>query len=134
MNNLLFFICVILVSRTDQMQNPFFTSPESSVEIITQLLKSEDWKTLSSYYHIENGNQAMIDSLLSGEYFFRKERPEAAHPGDFWKYKHPFSPGFTYSSHEKIAEDLIKVNLIIEIDQGDGIIQTGRDSYLLKKL
>ena len=115
------------------MQNLFFPSPETSVEIITQLLKSEDWKTLSSYYYLDDGNQALIDSLLSGDYFIRRKRPDVAHPGGFWKYKHPFSPGFTYSSHEQIAEDIIKVHLTIEIDQGDGMIQTGWDSFVLKK-
>ena len=115
------------------MQDLYFPGPEASVEIITQLLISEDWSSLSSYYYLDEGNGGMIDSLLSGDYFIREERPEVAHPGGFWKYKHPFSPGFQYSSHEEISEDHIKVNMTIEIDQGDGMIQVGRESYLLKE-
>ena len=121
------------MSFTAQVQNLFFTSPEASVEIITQLLINEDWSTLSGYYHLDDRNEGLIDSLLSGDYFIRKEMPEVAHPGGFWKYKQPFSPGFTYSSHEQISNALIKVNLTIEIDQGDGMIQVGRESYLLKE-
>ena len=126
-------ICIILNSFTAQLQNLFFPSPEKSVEIITQLLKSENWSTLSSYYYIIDGNQELIDSLMSGEYFIRREMPEVAHPGGFWKYRHPFPPGFTYSSHEIIKENFIKVILIIEIDQGEGLTQVGKASFLLKK-
>jgi len=114
------------------MQDLYLPGPEASVEIISQLLLSEDWTTLSSYYYLDDNNKGLIDSLLSGDYFIRRERPEAAHPGGFWKYKHPFSPGFKYESYVQIAEDVVKVNLVIEIDQGDGMIQVGRESFLLK--
>jgi len=105
-------IFIFLNSFFPQVQNLYFPNPESSVEIITQLLLSEDWKTLSSYYYLDEVNQNLLDSLQSGEYFIRKDRPEAAHPGGFWKYKNPFSPGFNYDSHEQMTEDLIKVNLM----------------------
>jgi len=115
------------------VENLYFSGPEKSVEIITQLLRTEDWATLSAYYHIADQDQQLLDSLLSGDYFIRKERPEAAHPAGFWRYRHPFSPGFSYSWHETIEEDLIKVHLIIEIDQGEGMIQKGEDYFLLGK-
>ena len=130
--DMLLIICIILNFNTVQMQQLFFSSPEESVEIITGLLLSEDWRTLSAYY-IHDGNQELLDSLLSGDYFIRREMPELTHPGGFWRYRHPFSPGFKYHSHEQVADDLIKVNLIIEIDQGDGMMQVGKSSYLLKR-
>jgi hypothetical protein len=133
LKNLLLLICIILNSFTAQLQNLFFPSPEKSVEIITQLLKSENWSTLSNYYYTIGVNQELIDSIMSGEYFLRREMPEVAHPAGFWKYRHPFPPGFNYSSHEKIKENLIKVNLIIEIDQGEGLTQVGKASFLLRK-
>lgn len=129
---MLLLIFIILNFNTVQMQQLFFPGPEESVEIITGLLLSEDWRTLSGYYIID-GNQELLDSLLSGDYFIRREMPEVTHPGGFWKYRHPFSPGFKYHSHEQVADDLVKVNLIIEIDQGDGMIQVGKSSYLLKR-
>jgi len=133
-NKILLLFCLILNSFTIQLQDLYFRSPQESVEIITQLLKSEDWKTLSSYYSFEVQDDELLDSLKSGDYFIRKERPEVSHPGGFWKYRQPFPPGFTYSYQETIAEDIIKVHLEIEIDQGEGMIQRGQDSYLLKKL
>ena len=133
LKNLLLLSCLILYSFTTQLEPLYFSGPEESVKIITQLLRTEDWATLSAYYHIPDQDQQLLDSLLSGDYFIRKERPEAAHPAGFWRYRHPFSPGFSYSWHETIKEDLIKVHLVIEIDQGQGMIQTGMDSFLLIK-
>ena len=37
------------------------------------------------------------------------------------------------AGHTQIKENLIKVNLIIEIDQGEGLTQVGKASFLLKK-
>ena len=109
----------------------FFSSPQESVEIITQLLGDEDWETLSSYYRIESQSRPLLDSLLSGDYYVRKEPPETAHPAGFWKYRHPFPPGFTYAWHEALEEDVIRVHVAIEIDQGDGTTQQGQASYLM---
>ena len=113
-------------------QNSYFSSPQESVEISSKLLIEEDWEELSSYYSLGNTDEGIIDSLKNGSYFIREERPEATHPGGFWKYKHPFSPGFKYLTHSE-SGDTIKVDLIIEIDQGGGIIQQGRSSFYLKK-
>ncbi len=133
MNKIFLVFCLILNSYTSQLQDLYFSSPRESVEIIAQLLSNEEWVTLSSYYLTRDMDKELVDSLVSGDYFIREERPEVAHPAGFWKYKHPFSPGFTYSYQEKTPEDLIRVHLEIEIDQGEGMIQRGQDSYLLKK-
>jgi len=116
------------------MQNMYFSSPEESVEIISRLLLDEDWTRLSAYYHIPDENPEFIDSLRSGDYFIRKERPGTAHPGGFWKYKHPFPPGFRYASHESLDGDRIMVTVTTEIDQGDGMVQRGQDTFLLIKI
>lgn len=141
MNYLIYFLKINIVGilvypnfQNNEMKNIYFTSPQQSVEIITELLKNENWEILKSYYYLENCSQGVIDSMLSGDYFIRKSKPEVAHPGGFWKYKHPFSPGFNYTSHEEIGGDIIKVNLMIEIDQGNGNIQQGISSYFLIKL
>ena len=57
--------------------------------------------------------------MESGDFFIRKERPEVAHPAGFWRYKHPFSPGFKYYSVRATAKEsthVVKVS--ISIDQG----------------
>jgi hypothetical protein len=133
LNELVIFICFLLNANPAEMQQGYFSSPEESVKVISMLLISEDWTTLSSYYYLADSNRDLLDSLLSGDYFIRKDMPETAHPGGFWKYRHPFPPGFTYFSHEQLTEDRIKVNLVINIDQGDGMVQTGKASFLLKK-
>ena len=74
-----------------------FSSPEEAVPIITQLLVKEDFKTLASYYDLSDSGVKLVD-LESGDFFIRKKRPEVTHPADFWRFKHPFSPGFKYSS------------------------------------
>lgn len=114
-------------------QNLYFSSPQESVKLSSKLLKDENWEKLSGYYFLEDSDNKVIDSLKNGSYFIRKTRPEAAHPGEFWKYKNPFPPNFKYSNHIEIAKDTIKVNVTIEIDQGNNMIQKGITSFYLIK-
>jgi len=112
----------------------YFINPEESVEVISELILNENWELLTSYYYLQNCTPEIIDSMLSGDYFIQTEKPEIAHPGEFWKYKHPFPPAYNYHYHEDLQNDTVKVNVFIEIDQGDGNIQTGIISFLLIKL
>ena len=130
---LIIILFIILKACSLQMPDLYFASPESSVDRITRLLIDEDWNTLAGYYYLDNENRDLAGLLQSGDYFLRREKADVTHPGGFWKYKQPFSPGFAYASHFQISDDLVKVNLYIEIDQGAGMIQEGRDSFLLKK-
>lgn len=110
----------------------YFNSPQEAVSVITELLQSKDWETLTSYYDLEELNIDK-DKLLSGEYFVEKNQPEASHPAGFWRHKHPFAPGFEYSHHEEAKRDIIKVWLKIEIDEGNNETKIGVDSFLLIK-
>ena len=57
--------------------------------------------------------------MKSGDFFIRKERPEIAHPAGFWRYKHPFPPGFKFNSVQATAKDAIYiVEVSIALDQG----------------
>lgn len=114
------------------MDAMYFKSPEESVEIITKLLRKSDWVELTKYYDIA-GSEVKKEEMLSGDYFINTERPEVAHPAGFWRYKHPFSPGFKYFSHKSIEDSKVEVVVQIEIDQGEGMIQKGIDTYYLKK-
>ena len=74
-----------------------------------------------------------IDSLKNGSYFIRDKRPEVFHPGVLWKYKKPFPPNFSYFSHIETSQDTVKVEVNIEIDQGNGMLQQGISSFYLIK-
>lgn len=98
----------------------FFETPKWAVEKIKVMLTEEDWGSLARYYDL-SGSDIDRSSLVSGEFFIRSERPEAAHPGEFWRYKHPFSPSFDYSFSSPTDEDgIVIVQVGITIDQGAG--------------
>ncbi len=125
----LFYKSIFLISSQSDtslilMKPLYFESPEQSIPIITELLINSDWETLCRYYDLSN-SEFKIEELNSGKFFILDETPEVAHPGGFWKYKHPFSPGFKYLTNQKVEENIYKVELLIEIDQGDGMIQKG---------
>ncbi len=123
------------MSREVQQQSSggrYFSSPEEAVPIIADLLRKEDFEILAQYYEL-TGSEVQLSELISGDFFMRKERPEAAHPAGFWHYRHPFSPGFEYSHMNTKSENGVWViHLSIEIDQGKGSSpQAGRDSFLM---
>ena len=115
-------------------QLKYFTSPEESVPVITDLLKKQDFKALAAFYDL-NSSKIKRAELESGEFFIRKERPELAHPAEFWQYKHPFAPGFEFNSVQPTEkEDVYLVQVMIVIDQGiDSPKQEGfSDFYMIK--
>jgi hypothetical protein len=105
----------------DQRGESYFTSPEQAVEIARKLLLDEDYRTLTDYYDL-SGSDIDHQELASGDFFVRKERPEVAHPGGFWRYKHPFSPGFELSNVQPTHRaGIYRVTMTITIDQGDDV-------------
>lgn len=112
----------------------YFTSPEESVLVITDLLKKEDFRTLAAFYELSSSKIKRAD-LESGDFFIRKERPELTHPAEFWRYKHPFSPGFKFDSIQSTEkEGVYLVRVVIEIDQGiDFPPQKGFSEYYMIK-
>ena len=110
----------------------YFASPQEAVEIISELLIKEDWKTLSKYYYLE-GSNVDVEELESGRFFIRTNPPEVCHPGGFWVYKHPFDPSFEYLGHEEIHDDTIIVTVHIIIDEGMGMFQEGRKFFAMKE-
>ena len=84
------------------------------------MLRESDFKTLARYYDL-TGSDIPISDLESGEFFVRKERPEVAHPAAFWRYKHPFAPGFAYAGMQPgDRDDVYTIRVSISIDQGYG--------------
>lgn len=127
--------CVIIpgifLSMNLMAQPLYFSTPQESVELTSKMLIDEDWEKLSNYYFLENSDKETITSLKNGSYFIRDKRPEIFHPAVAWRYKKPFSPGFEYLSHIKLEKDSIKVNVSLEIDQGNDMMQQGMSSFYL---
>ena len=107
-------------NQRDTPKKYYFSSPAEAIQIITKLLKKENFKTLAKYYDLSD-SEVKISEMESGDFFIRKERPEFVHPGGFWRYKHPFAPGFTLNRVQATSNDAVYViEMSISIDQGSG--------------
>ena len=108
----------------------YFASPEEAVPLIARLLEARDFGALASYYDL-SGSGVERAELESGAFFIREERPPVAHPAGFWRYRHPFAPGFQflYAAPEGEA-DVFSVHVEIRIEQGAGAEdQVGYDEF-----
>lgn len=111
----------------------YFTDPQSAVRQITVLLKEKDWPRLARYYDLADSPVRRAD-LESGEFFYTEKRPEFAHPAGFWRYKHPFAPGFEFQATRELeTPGVVEVTVEVEIDQGGGMIQRGVQHFLMRK-
>lgn len=112
----------------------YFESPQQAVAKIKVMLDNKSWSTLSRHYDL-TGSGIDRATLASGEYFYTTERPAVAHPGGFWRYKHPFAPAFDFHHVEETSEpSTVKVVVSIEIDQGAGSpVQRGFQSFKMRK-
>jgi hypothetical protein len=106
------------INQKNMSENYYFSSPAEAVEIINELLDKKNFKILAKYYDLSN-SEIKLSELESGDFFIRKERPGTAHPAGFWRYKHPFAPGFTFNNVKATAKSAIyRVEVSISIDQG----------------
>ena len=92
----------------------YFESPENAVIVVNQLLEARDWNTLANYYLLDESGPE-LEELKSGRFFFTEDSSAPQDPMGFWKYLHPFPPGFTYESHEKLENGNVKLAVAIEI-------------------
>ncbi len=105
-------------NQKNKSKTYYFSSPAEAIQIITELLEKKNYKILAKYYDLSN-SEIKLSELESGDFFIRKERPEISHPAGFWRYKHPFAPGFIFNSVQATAKDAIYiVEVSISIDQG----------------
>jgi hypothetical protein len=136
-------ICLVLLfaapcgcasrSASELAGQRYFDSPQDAVATTAQLLLEESWETLATYYDLSGTDIDRAD-LHSGRFFIRTERPEGAHPAGFWRYREPFAPAFGYVHEEMTDEpDVVKVVVMVEIEQGDGRVQRGLDQFLLRR-
>jgi len=113
-------------------EQAYFASPKDAVSKIAEMLRQSNFKTLAGYYDL-TGSGLLIADLESGDFFVRKERPESAHPAGFWRYKHPFSPGFEYSNMWPAEKQNVHViQVMTSIDQGsDSPAQVGYSQFYM---
>lgn len=116
------------------LEAAFFETPEQAVDSIRGMLRSENWASLARYYDL-SGSGIDRDTLDSGEFFIRTERPEVSHPAGFWRYKHPFPPSFEYAFTTPADEaGIFVVRVSISIDQGAGSpAQEGWQDFLMRE-
>jgi len=131
----LFYGCSVAGQKIDpkQPERHYFSSPQEAVIVVTELLRKEDWVTLSSYYDLSDSKVDRRE-LESGRFFIRTETPPGPHPTGFWRYKHPFPPGFKFDRVNTTADpSVIVVVVSIEIDQGGGVKQRGVSEFKMRK-
>ncbi len=122
------------MNQKDDSKTCYFASPAEAIPVISELLQKNDFGNLARYYDLSNSDIRLSD-LESGDFFIRKERPEMAHPADFWRYKHPFAPGFKFKNVQATAKAAIYiVEVYISIDQGsDSPEQIGLSYFYMLK-
>ena len=134
-NEIKHLVLVFCISLSQKLiaQPLYFSIPQESVEIKTQLLIQDDCETLSKYYFVKYSDQQLIDSLKDGSYFIRDKKPDLIHPAASRRYKKPFDPNFKYLGYFVEEDARIKVDVSMEMDQGNGMIQRGISSFYLIK-
>ncbi len=110
----------------------YFEIPEKAIPEIRKLIQESDWRTLSRYYDLKDSDISR-EELLSGEFFIRKEKPVLAHPAGFWKYKHPFPPAYNFHCGALVEENIYRIEMSVEIDQGGGNNQIGLLNFFMIK-
>ena len=96
------------------MDKHYFESPENAVIVANHFLEKRDWNTLADYYLLDESGPKR-EELKSGRFFFTEEPSGPQDPMGFWKYLHPFPPGFTYVVHEELENGVIRVQVAVEI-------------------
>jgi len=124
--------CVTAAGRPNGTAARYFASPEEAVTVTTELLKKEDWATLSRYYDLTGSNVTRSD-LESGRFFVQTETGGIHHQG-FARYRHPFPPGFRFDRINATADpNVVAVVVSVSIDQGGGVKQRGATEFKMRK-
>jgi len=108
----------------------YFPTPSAAVNTTADLLKSENWSELATYYDLSDSVFDRQD--LTKENFFIESGIEEALSEELEAYKQPFAPGFRFQSARSLGNDVIEVTVITEIAGEDGAMRQGLDTFLLK--
>lgn len=111
----------------------YFDTVEQAVEVATPLLEKKEWGTLARYYDLSDSPVERAE-LENGTFFYSARVEGFQHPAGFDRYKQPFAPGFKFMrSDETGQKDVVKVTVLVEIDQGGGMTQRGMSEFYMRK-
>lgn len=115
-------------------QKKYFDSPEEAIPVLSELINERAFDELAAYYDL-TGSGILREELESGRFFINDKKPAVAHPGGFWRYRHPFAPGFEFSHVRSTHREGIYVVVVeISIEQGVGSpVQRGHNSFYMRK-
>jgi len=108
------------------MAKLYFSSPEKSVSIISNLLRDDELLILTNYYNLEN-TDIPLEDFHSGKYYRGEINGEK--PAGLFKYIKPFSPGFKFSHIEELENNITRIHLTLEIEQGEGMVLRSNHSF-----
>ena len=116
--------------KTAQLDR-YFETPADAVEITSDLLKTQKWSVLATYYDL---SQSRVDrnQLSNGQFFLDSlpaETPALTGPG---RYKQPFAPGFQFQSVRTLAHDVVEVTVSGKADPGSDETAVQLETFLLK--
>lgn len=135
MRRLLVVLLVVLGAAAEAAASTplYFSSPEEAVTISTELMRREDWPTLARYYDLSRSTIPR-EALTSGRFFVRTTPPAMTHPGLPWRYRHPFTPGFSFKEAKAATEVGVYMIVVgIEIDEGGGRIRRAFSDFTLRR-
>ena len=124
-------IWMVSLTVTAQEEPLFFSSPKGAVGLISELISAKKWSQLTRYYHLDD-TDVEKERLLSGEFFLLPLEQRVGPPG-VSDIREPFSPGFSYQSHQLEIDGLYRVRVSIAIEQGEGMALRGRDQFWLRR-
>ena len=110
----------------------YFETPAEAVDITSDLLKTQKWSVLATYYDLSQSGVDR-DQLTNGPIFLDAlpaQTPALTGPG---RYKQPFVPGFQFQSARNLAHDVVEVTVTGETGPGEGETTAPQlNTFLLK--
>jgi len=110
----------------------YFTSPEASVPVISELMTKKDWAALTRYYALTPDDPARAN-YESGQAYGSSSSTDSPAAAALGPYRKPFVPGSKFVQSVPQGEDMVEVTVKLDIDQGGGMTQTMLGNFLLHK-
>jgi len=130
-------ICINILSANPvndvTADNLFFPSPEASVPEIVKILSLEDWRILEMYSDL-NESTIKSEEILSGDNIANPTEDSSTNPDKYLKFKNPIPFGITYSHHEFISDEIIKVWVSMNVVQDEDNQKELKYFFLIKSI
>ena len=113
--------------------NLFFLSPEAAVPEIVKILSIEDWRILEMYSDL-NESTIKSEEILSGDKIANKGKSNSFDSDKYLKFKNPIPFDITYSHHELISDEIIKVWVSMNVIQEEDKQKELKYFFLIKSI